>query len=325
MGSLFLEQIKKQTTSFLQEKYKSARMTFTDVTEAELLAEEATNKDDCSPDAKTMTRIAEASFDIDEYWRIVDVLHKRLYNVDWEEWRQSYKALVLLEFLLTHGPQEFAQEFQCDAEIIEELGSFTHIDERGFNWGSRMQKLSDQIVKLLQDGEALREARLKALKITNEIHGFGSSLNSPSSSSSSPCSLSSEASAGSSSFYSFSATSTPAYIIDSNDQQNKHQSPSIGNDGNIVLPLPPKNAKRVATNHLWKRPAGEEKNVLIDSDEDEDVEKPKGFVSEFCSKIIGSSPIRGENNREKIEFRCLSDVGSKVPQKKFDRQYSLWF
>ncbi|KAK2402044.1 ENTH/VHS family protein [Trifolium repens] len=159
MGSLLLDQIKKQTTNFLQEKYKTARMTFTDVTGAELLAEEATNKDDCSPDAKTMTQIAEASFDIDEYWRIVDVLHRRLYNVDWEEWRQSYKALVLLEFMLTHGPIDFAQEFQCDAEIIEELGSFTHIDERGFNWGFRMQKLSNEILKLLQGGEALKQAQ----------------------------------------------------------------------------------------------------------------------------------------------------------------------
>jgi len=54
-----------------------------------------------------------------------------LYNIDWDQWRQSYKALVLLEFLLTHGPREFAPEFQCDAEVIEELGIFTHIDEKG--------------------------------------------------------------------------------------------------------------------------------------------------------------------------------------------------
>ncbi|KAK7391723.1 hypothetical protein VNO78_20142 [Psophocarpus tetragonolobus] len=326
MGSQLLEKLKRQTSSFLQEKYKSARMTFTDVTEAELLAEEATNKDDCSPDAKTMTRIAEASFDIDEYWRIVDVLHRRLYSIDWEQWRQSYKALFLLEFLLTHGPQVFAQEFQCDVEIIEELGAFTFIDEKGFNWGLRMQQLSDRVLKLLQDGEALTEARLKALKITNEIQGFGSSLNSPTSSSSSPCSASSEVSAGSSSFYSVSTTSTPAYVFDSNDQLNKHQLPSIGNNSNINIVLPPRSGKHVTKNHVWKRhSAGEEKkNILIDSDEDEDVEKPRGFVSGICSKIIGSSPTRGVN-REKIEFRCLSDVGSKVNQKKLDRQYSIWF
>lgn len=55
----------------------------------------------------------------------------RLYTIDWVQWRQSYKALVLLEFMLTHGPEEFAQEFQCDVEIIEELGGFTHINEKG--------------------------------------------------------------------------------------------------------------------------------------------------------------------------------------------------
>lgn len=43
----------------------------------ERLAEEATNNDPCSPDAKTMTRIADASYEVDDYWRIVDVLHRR--------------------------------------------------------------------------------------------------------------------------------------------------------------------------------------------------------------------------------------------------------
>ena len=44
---------------------------------SERLAEEATNCDPFGPDAKTMTLIAEASFGTDDYWRIVDVLHKR--------------------------------------------------------------------------------------------------------------------------------------------------------------------------------------------------------------------------------------------------------
>lgn len=41
------------------------------------LAEEATNGDPRSPDARTMTRISEAAFGMDDYWRIVDVLHQR--------------------------------------------------------------------------------------------------------------------------------------------------------------------------------------------------------------------------------------------------------
>ncbi|XP_057958501.1 uncharacterized protein LOC131151264 [Malania oleifera] len=184
MGTLFLNQIKKQASSFLQEKYKSARLVLTDVTDAQLLAEEATNTNACGPDARTMTRIAEASFDIDDYWRIVDVLHMRLHGIDWKQWRQSYKSLVLLEFLLTHGPENFAKEFTCHVLIIRELGTFQHIDEKGFNWGASMQKKSERVLKLLVGGETLRNARLNSLKITKEIEGFGNLIVSPSSSSS---------------------------------------------------------------------------------------------------------------------------------------------
>lgn len=55
----------------------------------------------------------------------------RLDSIDWKHWRQSYKTLVLLEFLLTHGPVDFAEEFLCDSDVIEELGTFRHVDEKG--------------------------------------------------------------------------------------------------------------------------------------------------------------------------------------------------
>ncbi|RWR96623.1 Epsin domain-containing protein [Cinnamomum micranthum f. kanehirae] len=184
MGTLFLSEIKKQACSFLQEKYKSARLILTDVTEAELLAEEATNGEPRSPDAKTMTRISEAAFDIDDYWRITDVLHQRLYTNDWKQWRSTYKALVLLDFLLTHGPETVADEFRPDIIVIQELSKFKHIDERGFNWGAAMQKKSERILKLLKQEELLQEERANALKISKEIQGFGNVCISSTSSSS---------------------------------------------------------------------------------------------------------------------------------------------
>jgi len=165
-----------------------------------------------------------------------------------------------------------------------------------------MQKVSDEIVKLLRDPEALTEARMKALKITNGIEGFGSSVkksSSPTSSSSSEGSI--------------STTSSPT-MFHSNRKLNKQQQDCIGNNSNINIVLPPRDLKHVTENHL-----------LIESKEDEDVEKPKGFVGEIYSKMSGVSPVKGEK-RGKVEFRCLSDVGSKVNNhKKFDRQYSLWF
>ncbi|XP_068666559.1 uncharacterized protein [Aristolochia californica] len=182
MGTL--DEFKKQASSFLQEKYKTARLVLTDVTQAELLAEDATNGDPCTPDAKTMTRISEAAFDMDDYWRIVDVVHRRLYVVEWLDWRQSYKALVVLEFLLTHGPETVAEEFLCDGEAIEDLGTFKYVDERGFDWGAAMRKKSERILELLLHKRLLKEERQKALRLSKEIQGFGNLIISPPSSSS---------------------------------------------------------------------------------------------------------------------------------------------
>ncbi|XWS39168.1 hypothetical protein CRYUN_Cryun18bG0026900 [Craigia yunnanensis] len=122
-------------------------MALSDVTAAELLAEEATNADLLGPDARTMIKISEASFCFDD--------------------------------------KDFAQEFLCDSDGIEVLGTFRHVDEKGFNWGLNMQKRSDKVLELPGGGETLRVARVKALKITKEIQGFGSATASPSTASSS--------------------------------------------------------------------------------------------------------------------------------------------
>ncbi|XP_062165979.1 epsin-3 [Alnus glutinosa] len=300
MGSLLVDQIKKQASSFLQEKYKTARLTFTDVTEAELLAEEVTTNDPCSPDARTMTRIAEASFEIDDYWRIVDVLHRRLYSIDWKRWRQSYKSLVLLEFLLTHGPEDFAAQFQRETYVIQELGTFNHTDEKGFNWGVNMKKKSDEILRLLGGGEKLKEARLKALRVTKEIQGFGGSMTS-SPSSSTPSSSSSD------------QLPSPAKESPGSYSQGGF---IHGKESNTTFPTKNKNVE--GSVHLWDCPKIQETGSLLDSQDVED-----GKISGICSKLVGSSPSRDYND-EKVGFRSVSDAG-RMTKKKFDRQYSLWY
>lgn len=40
---------------------------------------------------------------------------------------------MLLDFLLTHGPEDFAGAFQCDSDVIEELGTFRYVDEKGYS------------------------------------------------------------------------------------------------------------------------------------------------------------------------------------------------
>ncbi|KAK3206255.1 hypothetical protein Dsin_020301 [Dipteronia sinensis] len=174
MGSSSFHEFKKQASFFFKEKIKTARLALTDVTSAELLTEEATNGNPWSPNTRTMGSISRAAFEVDDYWRIVEILHKRFSKFEKKNWRVSHNSLVVLEHLLTHGPESVAEEFQCDKDVIREMGSFQYIDEKGFNWGLAVRKNSERILKLLEKGPLLKEERDRARKLTREIKGFGS-------------------------------------------------------------------------------------------------------------------------------------------------------
>ncbi|XP_006646471.1 epsin-2-like [Oryza brachyantha] len=167
-------ELRRQASSYLTDKIRSARLALTDVTPTQLMTEEATSGDASPPNVKTMSLIARQAFEIDEYVRIADILHKRFARFDRRQWREAYKALLLLEHLLTHGPRSVASEFQRDREVIQQMVTFQHIDEKGFNWGMTVKSKSERVLKLLERGPFLEEERERARKIAREIKGFGS-------------------------------------------------------------------------------------------------------------------------------------------------------
>ncbi|EEF28276.1 epsin-3 [Ricinus communis] len=174
MGTPSFHEFKKQASFFLKEKIKSARLALTDVTPAELLTEEAINGNPWAPDTRTLGSISRAAFEVDDYWRIVEILHKRFLKFERKKWRISYNSLILLEHLLTHGPESVAAEFQADKDVIREMESFQFIDQKGFNWGLAVRKKSERILKLLEKENLLKEERNRARKLTRGIQGFGS-------------------------------------------------------------------------------------------------------------------------------------------------------
>ncbi|PWA63207.1 ENTH/VHS-like protein [Artemisia annua] len=172
-SSSFLE-FKKQASFFLKEKIKTARLALTDVTPAQIVVEEATNGNPWAPDARSLKIISKAAFEIDDYWRIVNVLHNRLVRFDASNWRIPYKAVVVLEHLLTHGPESVAEEFQTHKDVFQEMTNFQYTDEKGFNWGLNVRMKSERILKFLNEMNVLKEERAKARKLSIGIQGFGS-------------------------------------------------------------------------------------------------------------------------------------------------------
>ncbi|KAJ9565330.1 hypothetical protein OSB04_001296 [Centaurea solstitialis] len=180
-SSSSFHEFKKNASFFLKEKIKTARLALTDVTPAQLLVEESTNGNPWAPDARTLKMISKAAFEIDDYWRIVNVLHNRLVRFDAKNWRISYKAVVVLEHLLTHGPESVAEEFRIHKDVIQQMTNFQYVDEKGFNWGIKgfnwgvnVRMKSERILKFLNESSSLKEERLRARKLSRGIEGFGS-------------------------------------------------------------------------------------------------------------------------------------------------------
>ncbi|KAE8665001.1 U-box domain-containing protein kinase family protein isoform 1 [Hibiscus syriacus] len=161
MGSPFFHEFKKQASFFLKEKIKTARLALTDVTPAQLLTEEATNGNTWTPNTQTLGSISRAAFELDDYRRIVEILHIKLGNFERKTWRTSYNSLIVLEHLFTHGPESTAEEFQAYQVAILKMQSFQFIDEKG-------------VLKLLEKGPVLKEERNRARKLTRGIEGFSS-------------------------------------------------------------------------------------------------------------------------------------------------------
>lgn len=56
----------------------------------------------------------------------------RLMRFDERNWRMSYNTIILVEYLLTHGPKSTIDEFQEDKAVFRDMRDFQFIDDKGY-------------------------------------------------------------------------------------------------------------------------------------------------------------------------------------------------
>ncbi|KAG0628600.1 hypothetical protein M758_1G038700 [Ceratodon purpureus] len=174
LGTGPLVQFGKISSSLISDSLRIARLAFVYVSAAETMTEDATNTDEWGPTTKAMAEISNASKNYDDYERIVQVLRARLALTGTKKWRQIFKALTVIEYLLTHGPVQFVVEFRADKKRVEELTRFVFIDENLIDRGSALQSKAKQVHKLLVDEIFFKKERSRAQTVSKGILGFGS-------------------------------------------------------------------------------------------------------------------------------------------------------
>ncbi|XP_010475675.1 PREDICTED: clathrin interactor 1-like [Camelina sativa] len=176
MQNPVFHELKKQASFFIKEKIKTARLAVTDVTAEELLTEEITGSAHLLIDARSMAVITRASFEVDQFQRILRILRQRMVMFDRREWRGMYNTLSMLNHLLINGPLSVFNEFQHERVIIEDVIKIEWLDEKGFDCGVKVQNIAEKVLRLLEDDMFLKDERERTRKQSiGRITGFGNS------------------------------------------------------------------------------------------------------------------------------------------------------
>ncbi|KAM0441077.1 hypothetical protein ACHAPT_000382 [Fusarium lateritium] len=109
---------------------------------------------------------------------IMPMIYRRFTEKAAEEWRQIYKALQLLEFLIKHGSERVIDDARGHISLLKMLRQFHFIDQNGKDQGINVRNRAKELAELLGDVDRIRSERKKARASKNKYTGVegGASL-----------------------------------------------------------------------------------------------------------------------------------------------------
>lgn len=90
------------------------------------------------------------------------MIYRRFTEKAAEEWRQIYKALQLLEFLIKNGSERVIDDARSHLTLLKMLRQFHYIDQNGKDQGINVRNRAKELTELLGDVERIRSERKKA-------------------------------------------------------------------------------------------------------------------------------------------------------------------
>jgi epsin len=157
----------------IKSMYNQAKNVVLNVSEMEAKVREATNDDPWGASSTLMQEIAQGTFSFQHFNEIMPAIYSRFMEKEAREWRQIYKALQLLEYLVKHGSERVVDDARSHAGTIRMLRSFHYIDDKGKDQGINVRNRAKELVELLSDVDKIRAERRKAKANKNKYVGTG--------------------------------------------------------------------------------------------------------------------------------------------------------
>lgn len=99
------------------------------------------------------------------------MIYKRFTEKSAEEWRQIYKALQLMEFLIKNGSERVIDDARSHLSLLKMLRQFHFIDQNGKDQGLNVRNRSKELADLLGDVDKIRTERKKSRTTKNKYGG----------------------------------------------------------------------------------------------------------------------------------------------------------
>lgn len=163
MKNISLYEVKKQV--------RKAQNVVLNFSEIEGKVREATNNEPWGTSSKKMQEIADATFNFRDREEICGLLFRRFTEKTASEWRQIYKSLILLEFLVKHGSERFVDDARNNSTLVARLKSFQYIDSKGVDQGRNIRNRAKLLMALLNDENKIRSERKKARENSKKFKG----------------------------------------------------------------------------------------------------------------------------------------------------------
>ncbi|KAK2744633.1 Epsin-3, clathrin recruitment and traffic between the Golgi and endosome [Myotisia sp. PD_48] len=150
-------------------KVQNAMMNYT---EMEAKVREATNNEPWGASSGLMQEIANGTHSYQLLNEIMPMIYKRFTEKTADEWRQIYKGLQLLEYLIKNGSERVIDDARSHISLLRMLRQFHYIDNNGKDQGINIRNRSQELTKLLGDVEQIRNERKKAKANRGKYGGF---------------------------------------------------------------------------------------------------------------------------------------------------------
>lgn len=144
------------------------------VPEIEQKVLDATDNEPWGPHGTALAEIAQATKKFTECQMVMNVLWTRLGETG-KDWRYVYKALAVIEYLVSHGSERAVDDIIEHTFQISALSSFEYVEPNGKDVGLNVRKKAENIVSLLNDRDKIHDVRNKAAANRDKYVGVSSS------------------------------------------------------------------------------------------------------------------------------------------------------